>query len=73
MEIKMSMKIFLIIIFIALDIAYGQFGIKAGVALSGYQPSQNISTGPTTTIDLFLDMKLSGFRMMQVLPTLVYN
>ncbi len=40
----MSMKIFLIIIFIALDIAYGQFGIKAGVALSGYQPSQNIST-----------------------------
>ena len=40
----MSMKIFLILIFIALDIAYGQFGIKAGIALSGYQPSQNIST-----------------------------
>jgi len=40
----MSKKIFLILIFMALDIAYGQFGIKAGVALSGYQPSQNIST-----------------------------
>lgn len=38
------MKIFLTIIFIPLDIAFGQFGIKAGVALSGYQPSQNLSS-----------------------------
>lgn len=38
------MKLFLILIFIFPDIAFGQFGFKGGVALSGYQPSQNIST-----------------------------
>ena len=39
-----SMKILLFLIFIPLTIVFGQFGIKAGIALSGYQLSQNIST-----------------------------
>jgi len=56
------MKKFLILIFIALDVTYGQFGIKAGVALSGYQPSQNISTGYNHDYQPFLGYEVEWIQ-----------
>jgi hypothetical protein len=56
------MKIFLILIFIFPDIAFGQFGFKGGVALSGYQPSQNISTEYTHDYRPFLGYEVEWIQ-----------
>ena len=58
----MSMKIFIVLIYLPFNIAFGQFGIKAGVALSGYQPLQNLSSEYTHDYRPFLGYEVEWIQ-----------